>query len=463
MHPNTEINDRLRTEILAYLASHPGTGRRKLARVFQISLARTQRLLNSLNQPRVEYVKPSAKAQDAPPPKAPEFDPRTGEASSTDLNIRTLEDLLRVCEVDTTIWRVKNYTINKWEVAMGEPATTMGGRAPHAEVVEGEKGGKHVLWTRGSHKANHRPLFQIKAQLERIPHTVDADEVIAYFRKQVEKVKAPAPFVVKMNKPNARRLLELSIPDLHIGKMAWHPETAHGHYDAKIAVSEYTEALNGLMRLTPIDGIDRILLPLGNDFFNVDNQANTTTAGTPQHEDVRWQKSFLIGCSLMVKTITDLTQVAPVDVVMVPGNHDYERAFYLGEYLRAWFRDHPQVSIDNRPTFRKYYHYHRTLLGFTHGDKEKGTDLPILMAREMPEAWAKTKWQEWHMGHLHTEKVREVVGVKIRHLPSLTPADAWHAGKGYVGNTRAAEAFLYDKERGLVANLIYNNDNTITE
>ena len=99
---------------------------------------------------------------------------------------------------------------------------------------------------------------------------------------------------------------------------------------------------------------------------------------------------------------------------------------------------------------------------FTHGNEEKITQLPLIMAQEEPQLWAKATFREVHIGHFHSKKVYsridvdENVGVRTRILPSLTTADFWHYSKGYVGNIRSSEAFVWDKKHGMEAQLIHN-------
>jgi DNA repair exonuclease SbcCD nuclease subunit len=223
-----------------------------------------------------------------------------------------------------------------------------------------------------------------------------------------------------------------------------------------MAVSVFKEAINNLLQKAPINLIQRIVIAVGNDLFNVDGADEMTTAGTPQMEDSRWQNTFKKGCSLLKEVIGQLAIDLPVDVLIIPGNHDSERSFYLGEFLSAFFKDHPNVSIDNTPTLRKYYKFGETLIGYTHGDKEKKDQLPLLMATECKEDWANTSFKEYHLGHLHKEMDDEIMGVKIRTLSSLAPADAWHSSKGYVGSIRGARAFLYHVDNGLEAQYYYN-------
>jgi predicted phosphodiesterase len=206
--------------------------------------------------------------------------------------------------------------------------------------------------------------------------------------------------------------------------------------------------------------LERILLPLGNDFYNVDNTTGTTTKGTRQDEDGRWQKSFVRGKVMTLQAIEELSAIAPVDVVMVPGNHDTERLFYLGEVLSAYFARSKRVSVNNEPTKRKYFRYGHNLIGFTHGNEERKSNLPLIMASEMAQDWSETTYREWHTGHFHSktenhfQPVKERIGVRERIIPSLTPADAWHKGMGYQG-LRAAEAYVWRKSGGCEAVLSY--------
>ncbi len=95
------------------------------------------------------------------------------------------------------------------------------------------------------------------------------------------------------------------------------------------------------------------------------------------------------------------------------------------------------------------------MLMFTHGDKGKQENYPLLMATEMPEMFGATVHREVHVGHLHQLRVRELMGVRVRVIPSLSAADSWHSDMQFVGNKRAAEAFVWCPKEGLVAQATY--------
>ena len=143
------------------------------------------------------------------------------------------------------------------------------------------------------------------------------------------------------------------------------------------------------------------------------------------------------------------TQIAPVDALIVPGNHDRERMFYAGDALECWYHAHPGVLVDNRAQLRKYYLFGKNLIGFTHGSEEKFTALPGIMAMEAPELWGQTTHREWHIGDRHhkevlQQRVKEEQGVTIRLMRSLSPADEWHYRTGWIGAEQAAESYLWN-------------------
>lgn len=369
-------------------------------------------------------------------------------------HIKTLDELLLAADVDLKIWQVRDYSINKWDV---------------------------TSWKNGD--AETIQNFQVKAKLEK--------------NIELHKVEMAAKVFIEMTKnytppnigdfPNTKRvvseidlldkennLLEVSIFDLHLGKLGWEGETGE-NFDTKIAAKRFVYSIKTLMYRAQGFNISKILFPIGNDFFNSDNKQNTTSNGTPQDEDLRWQKTFEVGCRLLFDAINLLKQFGvPIEVMVIQGNHDFERSFYAGSVLEAGFRNDPMVIINNGASPRKYYKHGEVLLGFTHGKDEKQDSLPLLMAsdKESKPLWSKTTYHEWHLGHVHRKKqikytvldknkvVDEDLGVTVRYLSSLTGTEEWHHRKGYVGQIKAAEAFVWNDISGLIAHL---NSNLIEE
>ena len=232
---------------------------------------------------------------------------------------------------------------------------------------------------------------------------------------------------------------EISLPDIHYGK-----STGQTLDEAE---DDYMNVVKDLLNKSKGLNIDKIILPVGNDGMNSEGMSRATTKGTPQQDSAEWQETFVGYCSLMVRAICYLARTAPVDVVVIQGNHDYERMFYSGEFLRAFFLNDERVTVDNNYSSRKYYNYGVNLIMYTHGDKEKPAEMPLIMATEQPMEFAKAKFREVHCGHLHKEMVNEYRGVKVRFIPSICGNDAWHKMMGYEAK-RTGQAHIWSKTRG---------------
>lgn len=423
----TTDNSPLIEQVWKYREAKPKAGRHAIAKHFKIGENQARGILQKLDA-----------AKDTSPGFAPvkqgitqDFKKDTANLSSLSPRIKTLEDLLAATNVNLAEWEVERWVANKWE---------MGIRLDESIKVE--------------------PLWQVKAWLRRRKAFTDAKSWVSALIAEYKKV-SPVPKAISYAKHKDGHLFEPSIPDLHLGKLAWKAETQGEDWDVGITETQYQAAVEALIARASSFPVSQIVLPIGNDFFNVDNEANTTSAGTPQNEDGRWQKSFLIGKRMMVWSILRFRQIAPVKVVMVAGNHDTQRLFYLGDTLQSFFAKTPGVEIDNTPPLRKYVAWGKCLIGFTHGKEEKIDDLPLIMATERADLWAASDHREIHLGHWHSKKdisfktVSEKRSCRIRILPSLSPPDAWHAKKGYSG-ARSAEAYLWHPKDGCVGYLAHN-------
>ena len=262
------------------------------------------------------------------------------------------------------------------------------------------------------------------------------DELLNYIKNRSPKVNK-----IKYVKPKDPVLYEISLPDIHYGKITDEPsDTIEKHYmQAIVDLHRKADGLN----------IERFLLPVGNDGLNSEGMSRATTKGTPQQDSMRWRQSFRGYWHLVTKAIDYLAQFAPVDVVVIQGNHDFERMFYVGEVLDALYHNNKNVNIDNSLDTRKYYEYGINMIMFTHGDKEKAQELPLLIATEQPAMWSRSKVREVHCGHKHKEMLNEYMGTKVRFIPSICANDAWHKTQGYVGTLRCGQAFIWSKNRGL--------------
>ena len=358
--------------------------------------------------------------------------------------IMSQEELMKAYDINPDEWRVEKYIIRTSESYRKDRSVSW--HVVDGKVLTGdvEDTGKMLVV----------PLYHMELRLIRKAEEIRARDAIEDMLQEIKKFSPKYP-TIHYTKHKDGMLYEIAMPDIHFGRLTWHEESGED-FDIKIADRIVKSVLADLLQYTKNFKIDRILLPLGNDFFNVNNKTNTTVKGTMQQEDTRWQKTFRAGRILATEMIDACTAIAPTDVLFIPGNHDEEKIFYLGDALECWYHNNKNVHIDNMAKSRKYYDYGKVLLGFTHGNAEIMKKLPNLMQFEVPQLWGNSLYREWHTGDKHHKtdfvlEVEEQVGIVVRVLRSLVPADAWTFGHGFVGSQRASEAFLWHPENGLIA------------
>lgn len=279
------------------------------------------------------------------------------------------------------------------------------------------------------------------------------DEVVKEHMQDFNK-NYTGPVIHVGGKSKRSLLLEIPIVDLHLGKLAYAPETGE-NYDYKIAQKRFMFVVEDIYNKAKERPIDKILFVVGSDFFHFDGKTVTTTDGTPQDADLRWQKLFAIGNEMLIRAIDLLATKAPVEVLGIPGNHDHTTAFYAIKYLQAWYKNDATVDVSKNIMTRKYIEFGKNLIGFSHGDKEKNR-IYGAMSIEAPEAWGRTKYREFHIGHEHHEQTNEHSGIKLRRLSSLSGTDAWHFEKAFIGSIKSTQSFVWDKEKGLQEILFAN-------
>lgn len=264
-------------------------------------------------------------------------------------------------------------------------------------------------------------------------------ETIEEQREQlIEDLKAFSPKVEEYPRPEEQGILyEISLPDMHFGKGP-----------IEDTITNFKKAVYDLINRVEHMNVERILLPLGNDILNSEGLQRSTTRGTPQFDSDDWRETFRACWTTCVEVILALSKTAPVDILLIQGNHDFERSFYLGDVIAAYFHNNENVNVNNSFETRKYYQWGVNLIGFDHGEL-KQDQYPLLMATEKPMAFAQTKHHEWHLGHWHKEMMNEFRGIKVRFVPSMCPADYWHKKMGYAAK-RKGQAYKWSKKYGMI-------------
>ena len=244
----------------------------------------------------------------------------TAVASSSSTQIKTLDELLKATNVDLNVWVVERHAINKWEVVLREPATTVGGAGDDAVISTSKDGAKSTLWTRASNQPMHEELYQIKIWLKRkSPQIIAGESILA-------KIRAHAPFLptpaIRRKKLASRRALEVCIMDPHIGLLCQKPE-ADAAWDIDLAAATIMDSIDDLVEKASAFGpFEQAFMPFGNDFVHSDTVFHTTTTGTAQPESIAWHHVYERAEEIAIQMVERLRAVAKeLYIYEVPGNH----------------------------------------------------------------------------------------------------------------------------------------------
>jgi len=110
---------------------------------------------------------------------------------------------------------------------------------------------------------------------------------------------------------------------------------------------------------------------------------------------------------------------------------------------------YPQLSVFNPGSYRQVFMYGKVAIMMAHGDTARNK-LSQLFASEYPEAWYRSVWRETHMGHLHSEVVKDENGAIHREFGTPKPNDSYEQKNGFTMNSKTMKALEYDED-GLLA------------
>lgn len=355
--------------------------------------------------------------------------------------VENLDDIVEFFDVDTEVWEAVTIKVggSVWDqsVEKGTVAQSVRIDATFKRIKFSEDDARRVWEEFYEDAENHAPSYDA---VPRQPLTDEDDPV----------------------------LLELSIVDPHFGMLAHGREVGGPDQDIYTIQEDYSSAVDRMLGVHGLYPVEKILYIVGHDSQHVNQvgqggKGGTTRAGTAQDLDTRLHKIYTTLRRCVVEGVDKARMIAPVDVVVVPGNHDKDVSYYLGETLYAWYRNDPEVTVDYGPNRNKFYNYHKNTFMLTHGEEynRKRDNLVTIMATECPAEWwvaSEDGIREIHTGHNHrklqggyypTAEVSESRGVRTISLPGLTAVDAWHHESGY-RHRRGATVMAYRRSASRV-------------
>lgn len=344
------------------------------------------------------------------------------------LTVHTLEQALEVANVDLEKWSVDRFIINSWQVTMKID-----------DIPE------------------HATNYQVKVWLK--PKIINPIEValnnllenIPTFRfARVPRFTAPSGIAA-----------ELAPIDAHLGKLAWKQETGRVDYDLEIAVNNYLEGVEKSLSFLSMFKPSVIYYIVGQDLMHVDNYSGLTPKGRHVLDvDSRFPKIYDGAFETVMRSVYMCRDVAPVEVIWIPGNHDLHASRCLCHSIKEHFRDDDFVKVDISPAQRKARLWGKLLVGWAHEIVGKHQSWANELAQQWPELWGKSVFREWHHGHKHkkaevkTHPIMTQGGVLMRQLTALSPIDAWHYENLFTDAVPGTESFVWSKEHGVVDNHI---------
>lgn len=317
------------------------------------------------------------------------------------------------------------------------------GFAPEHDMIHPVPDGYEVLGTSTYYGQDGKPKGQwVKSRIDAARQREMFEEAVAGFCDRIEPVEPiPPPEVVA-----ADLMTVYPFGDPHIGMMSWGEETG-ADYDTKIAERLLTSAFSYLVDTAPPSG--EALIILSGDNYHYDGYESVT----PQHKnqldtDTRYPKMVRAAIRVVRMAVARALQKHQnVTVIIESGNHDPASSGALREFAAVLYENEPRVTIDTSPAAFHYKRFGKCLIGTTHGDKIKPSELPLIMAVDRPKDWGETAHRHWIAAHVHHEKRADFKGVTWESLALLAPVDAWAAGHGYRG-IRKMFAATWHKEFG---------------
>ena len=347
--------------------------------------------------------------------------------------LKTKEDVIEEFNIDMTKWKIEKFVVRTDEAWRKD-------REVDWHVTDG-----HVTTgdVRDSGKILIVPLTRIEVRF--IPLKMD-DITFSDIVNMLSKKNFISSLILpKTEYQSSDEILEIDICDLHFGSDANHsPE------------KRFEEAISDIIGRIGNRKFDKIYLPVLADIFHYDNMQKATTSGTiVTTNGMSPFEIFDLGIDSFARVISKLSEIAPVEVLYIGGNHDRLSGYHLMKTLEALFKDDENITFDCDHKSRKFRMIGTSLVGWMHGDMPKSRATSWLQV-EAREEWGKTRYSEIHSGNFHSQSGKEDGGVVLRYLPALTNIDQWHYDKGYVGATRAMVSFVWHKELGL-REILYSN------
>jgi len=336
-------------------------------------------------------------------------------ALEVDFEPKTVEDLAKLHKIDLTRYKISNY----W-----------------SKLKSNGKFTSSVFCT-SKKKADYTPEDFSKFLENWTPKTISLEGIVYSSSTEKEVVD-----------------VELNIADFHLAKKTFGGDNLDSKaFDYYLTVAKLVE------KIKQNYNIRKLVFPISNDFFHTDTYQNTTTNGTPQDVVAWYDEEYEKGFDILANSINFLvTQADQVEVILVQGNHDRTKGFFVAHALEKFFSytvPEEKLKFQRHHSVTKFTVLGDTFIGYHHGNSTKLEGLPLIFASSPDSApyFGLAKYREVHTGDKHHYMAKEIngSGVRVQQMPSLSGTDRWHADNGFINQVRAALALVYHPKKGKIA------------
>lgn len=318
--------------------------------------------------------------------------------------IKTLEELIEKCKIDTKVWNVDRYVQNVWA---------------------------------GN--------WQVKAWLSKKSQADNFQKSFIEFLKDYKPTVHQQPYTFPINSKLPRGCVVINKQDQHLNKYDILGDNAIGKRFNKI----YNKTKIILDQAAHSNTLDKIYYVIGSDQFNAE-WTGTTTRGTKQENLSTYHQTFESICNHEVNTINLLLSYSKdVEILYVSGNHDEYAGWHLITWLKAYYHGAPDIKFDTSPRYRKYVRYGKNALMFNHGDAIKPPKLANMFPIEFSKEWSNCDNYYIFTGDKHHEITMDFHGIMFFQLPALSRAkSSWDDKQGHTCSKAELVAFLIDEQDG---------------
>jgi len=333
----------------------------------------------------------------------------TGEVIfNTKDEIKSLDELIVKCKIDTEKWEITKYVQNYWG----------NGDTPHWQV-------KAWLGKKSTEQVFQDAFVDFLSSYEPVSQSIATPKIEVY-------------------KENA--MLIINKQDAHLNK---YDIDGNNNITDRLAEIMYkVEVIASQAEMT--NNLEKITYIIGSDEFNSE-YTSATTKGTPQQNTHTYHTSFKYICDheiLMISML--LSHAQEVEVVYVAGNHDEFVGWHMVNWLKMFFRDEPRVVIDDSPKYRKYIGYGTSAMMFNHGDAIKPAKLAGIFPMEFKDGWSFHSNYYIFTGDKHHEVSHDFNGIKFYQIPAFSKAKSlWDDKMGHVCSKAEVTGFLIEFDNGM--------------